>query len=70
MSPYEVLGVAPTATPAEIRHAYLMLARQHHPDAGGDAEQMRRLNEAWAALSATPAPNPAPDGRAACRPDP
>ena len=54
VSPYEVLGVPPTATPAEIRHAYLTLARRHHPDAGGDAEQMRRLNEAWAALSARP----------------
>jgi hypothetical protein len=58
VSPYEVLGVSPTATPAEIRRAYLTLARRHHPDAGGDAAQMRRLNEAWAALSTTPNPSP------------
>jgi hypothetical protein len=56
MTPYEVLGVSPTASPAEIRRAYLTLARRHHPDAGGDVDQMRRLNEAWAALSVAPAP--------------
>jgi len=56
MSPYEVLGVPPSATPAEIRRAYLALARRHHPDAGGSADEMRRLNEAWAALSTAPGP--------------
>jgi curved DNA-binding protein CbpA len=29
---YAVLGVAPSATPEEIRHAYRALARLHHPD--------------------------------------
>ena len=29
---YEELGVAPTATAAEIRAAYVALAREHHPD--------------------------------------
>jgi hypothetical protein len=54
MSPYEVLGVSPGATPEEIRRAYLALARRHHPDAGGSVDEMRRLNEAWAALSTAP----------------
>jgi DnaJ domain len=59
-SPYEVLGVPPSATAEEIRRAYLALARRHHPDAGGSAEAMRRLNEAWSALSAaTPRPTSA-----------
>jgi len=58
MSPYEVLGVRPDATPDEIRRAYLTLARRHHPDAGGDPEEMRRLNEAWSALSAASTPSP------------
>src|SRR3954469_21077375 len=59
MSPYEVLGVPPTATPEEIRRAYLALARRHHPDAGGSADEMRRLNEAWSALSGlSAAPSP------------
>jgi curved DNA-binding protein CbpA len=30
--PYVVLGVAPTATPAEITHAYRARLRAHHPD--------------------------------------
>ena len=54
MNPYDVLGVSREASPEEIRRAYLTLARRHHPDAGGRAEDMRRLNEAWAALSGPP----------------
>lgn len=30
--PHEVLGVARTATPAQISHAYRELLRRHHPD--------------------------------------
>lgn len=30
--PYLVLGVLPTATPAEITHAYRTRLRAHHPD--------------------------------------
>jgi hypothetical protein len=48
---YEVLGVAPSAPTAEIRRAYLGLARRHHPDLdSGDAERMRAVNDAWATL--------------------
>ena len=51
MSHYDVLGVAPGATPAEVRQAYLTLARRHHPDRhGGDTTRMQALNEAWAVL--------------------
>lgn len=51
MGHYEVLGVPPGATAAELRRAYLELARRHHPDLdGGSAEQMRAVNEAWATL--------------------
>jgi hypothetical protein len=56
VTPYEVLGIPPTASPQEIRRAYLTLARRHHPDAGGSADEMRRLNEAWSALSTAPRP--------------
>ena len=51
MSLYEVLGVEPDAELAELRHAYLALARRHHPDRpGGDAARMRAVNEAWDTL--------------------
>ncbi len=70
MSPYEVLGVDPQASPADIRAAYLRRAREIHPDVVADAdeatraaseEQMRRLNAAWQELSS-------PDVRSAARP--
>ncbi len=55
MDPYRELGVERTATDAEIRRAYLRLARRTHPDVRGDDseadEKMRRLNEAWTLLS-------------------
>lgn len=55
MDPYAVLGVARDAPVAEIRQAYVALARSTHPDVRGDdpdaAEQMRRINLAWEMLS-------------------
>lgn len=51
MNLYEVLGVAPSAPAADVRQAYVELARRHHPDRpGGDAATMRAVNAAWATL--------------------
>jgi molecular chaperone DnaJ len=49
---YETLGVAATASSAEIRDAYRRLARQHHPDQGGGrtATLMAEINEAYRVL--------------------
>lgn len=38
--------------PAElVKAAYRVLARIHHPDAGGDPEQMKRINNAYEELT-------------------
>jgi len=47
---YEVLQVDPEADRKVIRAAYLYLAKKAHPDAGGAAERMVALNEAWDVL--------------------
>ena len=56
---YDVLDVAPGASAAEVRKAYLALARAHHPDFHTDAgssarlaneREMQRINDAWSVL--------------------
>ncbi|MBQ9691221.1 MAG: DnaJ domain-containing protein [Eggerthellaceae bacterium] len=48
---YKVLGVAKGATEAEIKKAFRKLAREHHPDAGGDEAKFKEINEAYEVLS-------------------
>lgn len=48
--PYTVLEVSSHASAAEIKAAYRRLVKQHHPDAGGDDQQMLALNAAWEVL--------------------
>ena len=48
--PYQVLGVADTASSAEIKAAYRALVKQHHPDAGGDEQAILAINAAWEVL--------------------
>lgn len=50
MTHYETLGVSPTATTGEIRAAYIAASKAHHPDTGGDAETMAKLNAAYDTL--------------------
>jgi hypothetical protein len=44
---WEVLGISINATKEQAQFAYRALAKQHHPDVGGDSEKFRRINEAW-----------------------
>lgn len=48
---YEVLGVAPDATPTEIRAAYRKLSQKVHPDAGGTNALFRQIHLAYETLS-------------------
>ena len=49
-SPWDVLGLKPDATSADIESAYRDKAKRWHPDAGGTHEQMAKLNAARAEL--------------------
>ena len=48
---YKTLGVSKNATAEEIKKAYRKLARENHPDAGGDEEKFKEINEAYEVLS-------------------
>lgn len=51
---YELLGVAKTASPEEIKRAFRTKAHQFHPDkANGDAEKFKQINAAYQVLSDT-----------------
>ena len=81
MDPYQVLGISPGATTAEIEETYHRLLRSHHPDLHQDAtaeelaaagDRTRALNEAMAAIRAgarpTVRPVPRPAGQRPARP--
>ncbi len=52
---YKVLGLAPNATPADIKKRFRMLVLQYHPDRNNDSEfavaKFREVQEAYNALS-------------------
>ena len=48
--PRAVLGLPLDATRAEAQRAFRLLAKQTHPDAGGDPADFRAVAQAWAEL--------------------
>jgi hypothetical protein len=44
---FEVLGVKADATKVDIRNAFRALSKIHHPDAGGNPDEFKRLREAY-----------------------
>ena len=47
---YFILGAEEDASAEELERRYKRLAVKHHPDRGGDEEEMKRLNEAYGVL--------------------
>lgn len=48
---YGVLDLRPDAASDDIKRAYRRKAREHHPDAGGDAERFKEVTHAYEVLS-------------------
>ncbi len=44
---WEILKVKKESSEKEIQNAYKSMARIHHPDMGGDAEQFKKLRKAY-----------------------
>jgi molecular chaperone DnaJ len=47
---YDVLGVKETASQDEIKKQYRKLAKENHPDAGGNEEKFKKISEAYDTL--------------------
>jgi len=48
---YDTLGVAPDATPSQLKKAYYKIAMKEHPDKGGDKERFQEVGTAYQVLS-------------------
>lgn len=46
-SAFGVLGLSPEATVDAVKARWRELARQHHPDKGGDAETFHKFRQAY-----------------------
>ena len=47
----QVLGLPSNATPQQIKRRYRTLAKQYHPDRGGNQQQMQRIIAAYELLT-------------------
>ena len=51
--PFKILGCERPCSLEQLKSAYRRLARQHHPDRGGDAAKMAEINQAFKDAVAT-----------------
>ena len=50
MDPYSTLGIDRNASDKEIKTAFKNLAKQHHPDRGGDESKFKDINTAYSQI--------------------
>ena len=50
VDPYQIFKVHPGTKLEDIKKAYIELVKIHHPDKGGDAKVILKVNEAWEIL--------------------
>ena len=50
LTPYEILGISPAASEAEIKKAYYRLSRLHHPDKQGNEAYFKEIVLAYEML--------------------
>ena len=58
--PFAVLGINPQSSPDMIRQRWLLLARSHHPDIGGDKVAFDLYRRAYDAARRIAADTPCP----------
>ncbi|MEX1077933.1 MAG: DnaJ domain-containing protein [Homoserinimonas sp.] len=68
-SPYDVLGVPPTATHHELRKAYRRMLRASHPDTGGSEARFHAVQHAWELIGTTSSRAAYDRGHVAAQPD-
>ena len=44
---YKILGVQSNSNADDIKKSYRKLSLKHHPDRGGDANDFKKINEAY-----------------------
>lgn len=50
MTLYDDLGVSESASQEDIKNAFRVKAKEHHPDKSGDPEKMKKVNHAYMIL--------------------
>lgn len=46
-NPFDILGISRDSPPDEVKAVWRELAKEHHPDHGGDGEKFQELHKAY-----------------------